>query len=64
MCILANDVSNEQLRNPCNIDEANRCGCVDIEGPDSEELTTVVKLWNREDAQPHVGLTHVYNSKP
>ena len=52
MYVTANDDSNEQDSNPCNIDETIRCGCVIIEGIDSEELTTVVKLWNREDVQP------------
>ena len=28
---------------------------MDIQGIDSAELTTVVKLWNREGGQPHVG---------
>ena len=43
----------------CNNDEPVRCGCVDIDGIDSEELTTLVKLWNREDVQPHVSLSHI-----
>ena len=63
MYITANHDSNEQDSNPCNIAEIIRCGCVDIEGIDSEELTTVVKLWNREDVLPHVSLSYVYNSK-
>ena len=37
--------------------EVIRCGCDDIEGIDSEELTTIVKLWNRKDGQPPVCLS-------
>ena len=62
MYITANHDSNEQDSNPRNMDEIIRCGCV-AKGIDSEELTTVVKLWNREDVQPHVSLSYVYNSK-
>ena len=43
-----------------NNDKAVRCGCAHIKGIDSEELTTLSKLRNQEDVQPHICFSHVF----
>ena len=56
MYITANHDSDEQNINLRNINESVRCGCVDIEGIDSDEITTVVKLRIRENVKPRLKL--------
>ena len=63
MYMSANDDSNERNTMCYDIDNAIRRNCVDIEGTDSEELATVMKFLNPENAPPHVGLSHVYKRK-